>query len=141
MGTAVTQVSVSNTVFVTILEVDGIGIAPIPLQDTMVFSPNADGDFNLDDDRGVGVIWEGDLSMDVRGELDTLGITGDATKVLLSLDNTLFAMSEAGSVAFIAKKQLGGLAITVVVPEPSTAVLVGFGLVGLLLAASRRRKV
>ena len=116
-GTANTEVSVSATMFLSILEVDGVGIAPIFYNGSMAYSPNANGDFNLIDDPGVGVIWEGSGFIDVAAILARAGINGCATKVLLSVDDTLLAASEDRSIAYIAKKQFG---ITFFpIPEPS----------------------
>jgi hypothetical protein len=55
--------------------------------------------------------------------------------VRVVIDNQLVAVSEAGTVAFIKKKEIGGVAITVV-PSPASLALVGLG--G-LVAARRRR--
>jgi hypothetical protein len=137
-GTADTKVSVSAPIFLTILEVNGVGISPIFRSGDVVYSPNANGDFNLIDDPGVGVIWEGSGFIDVAAILAGAGINGCATKVELSVNNVLVAASEDRSIAYIAKKQFG---ITVIpIPEPSCLTLLGIGIGGVLLTMWRRRR-
>lgn len=63
-------------------------------------------------------------------------LTGKATLVELSLANTLTAFAENGAQAFIEKKDIDGLAITVI-PEPGTALLMLLGLSGLAMAGRR----
>jgi hypothetical protein len=65
------------------------------------------------------------------------GGSGQATLVRISLANTLTAFAESGAAARIEKKDIDGLAITVV-PEPGAALLMGLGLFG-LAASSRNR--
>ncbi|MEN8127672.1 MAG: PEP-CTERM sorting domain-containing protein, partial [Planctomycetota bacterium] len=85
------------------------------------------------------MLWEAEVKFDVdailaaayaAGEIDVLG---KATLINFYLDNKLYAYSEAGTVAEIAKK--GNYIIGITIPEPATMVLLGMG--GLLL---RRRK-
>jgi PEP-CTERM motif len=87
-------------------------------------------------DVGTGVLWTGNLTVDVDAALAILGIPAQATKVRLSLDNTLVATSETGSGSFIAKKDIP-IKIDVTVPEPATWVLAGFAALGLGLARRR----
>ena len=64
----------------------------------------------------------------------TADIPDGATKVRFEFDNRLTARAvDADSLAFIAKKQIPGIRITV--PEPSAAALLCLGLLGL-----RRRR-
>jgi len=56
----------------------------------------------------------------------------------VDLDHILTATSESGSSTIIGKKDFKGFSVTVVVPEPSTALLLACGLAG--LAAARRRR-
>jgi len=139
-GTAATAVSVQASIFLSILAVDGVAIAPVKFSQNMVISPEADGTFDLVNNAGVNQIWSGSALLDVQGMLTSKGITGSATKILFSMDNTLVAVSEAGSSARIAKKavlDMPGVEIGVV-PEPSTLALLAMGLGALLLARLRR---
>jgi hypothetical protein len=64
----------------------------------------------------------------MNGQPFTLGVT----KLSVDLDNALYAQSDAGTIAFIDKKDFGGLSVTVNVPEPATlcmAVMLGLGMV------------
>jgi hypothetical protein len=61
-----------------------------------------------------------------------------ATKAEVVLNNSLVAISEPGSVAFIAKKDFVIGVVPEVVPEPSTLGLMGLALCG--LGATARRK-
>lgn len=142
-GTALTYASVSATVFIDILEVDGVTITPLSLSASLVFSPVAGGGFTLPGFPGPGsTLWTGSLMWDVNASLTAANIPFlyGATKIDFALDNTLVAASEAGSSAFIAKKDFKGLGITVFnpnVPEPSVLAITLCG--GLLVFRRFRR--
>ncbi len=67
---------------------------------------------------------------------EMMGVSAQATRINVSLANTLTAFAENGAVASIRKDEVRGLAVKVV-PEPGTALLMGLGLAG--LAAGGRR--
>lgn len=124
------SVSVSATFELDILEVDGVGVVPINLVIPMMFSPSA-GDFDLVSDGPgplVNDIWNGELMVDLSQALidNNVPFTSGVTKVSVRFDNTLTAQSEAGTSAFIAKKDVGGVGITVV-PEPASLALLAAG--------------
>lgn len=138
LGGAGTFASVSAFFFVDIVEVDGVSITPIQIVTSMTFTPS-DGDWDLLND-GPGPLvngtWSGSVDVDVKQALLDAGVsfTNGATKVSVALDNTLTTLSEAGTSAFIAKKDFKGLSVTAM-PEPTTAALLLFG----VFAALRRR--
>lgn len=143
VGTAVTQVSATLQIFVTVLEIDGVAVTPVTLtygSPVTIFTPGPDGSYNLVADGGIGIIWTASVSIDLSGDLAALGIDflGGATKANVSLDNTLLAISQHGSVAFIQKKQFDGVGIIVTtIPEPMTLSMLALG----TLALIRRRRV
>ena len=138
LGTAATYVDITTSLFLDIIEVDGVGITPIKLEQQMVFSPNASGLFELPSDGGVNVIWTGSLSVDLNAVLaaNNIDFQVGVTKATVNLDNTIFAQSESGTTAFLAKKDLG-VSIVSIVPEPTAA---AFLLLGLGAMAWSRRK-
>jgi hypothetical protein len=134
-GTAATRVWVGLAFFVDVLEVNGAPATVPTLSGNGIFSPLS-GDFNLVNPGPTFLgLWNGGANIDVNAHLAANGITGQATRVRVVIDNQLVAVSEAGTVAFIKKKEIGGVAITVV-PSPASLALVGLG--G-LVAARRRR--
>jgi hypothetical protein len=139
-GSANTKASVATTFFVRITDVDGPPITPISFTASMTFNPS-DGTYNLVDDPGFLVPWEGGVTLDITAALVQRGISAKATKVDLSLDNSLLARSEAGTWAYIKKKQIDGVSVTSIVdvPEPSTFALLFAGALGLAGLAWRRR--
>lgn len=137
-----TFTSVTANVFVTINEVDGVGIAFAPPESlNLTFTPSG-GTFDLLTDGGGGPLynqgWSGTLPINVNQILINRGIPFvlGATKVTFNIDNTLSALSQAGTFALIAKKQFGGVSITVNSPEPATWAMAG---IGALVVAGRRR--
>jgi hypothetical protein len=137
-GNFMTFTSVTASVFVDILEIDGVGVNNISFNGNMVFSPSG-GQYDL---SGGGplfhTIWDGSLFIDVMGVLDAAVANGDippyafgATKISVNMDNTLTALSQQGTAALIAKKDAGGISITVNIPEPSSLALVGLGLLAI----------
>lgn len=70
--------------------------------------------------------------------IDIASVIPDVTKVKIYLDNDLYALSEAGTVAKVQKKITSGLVITPT-PEPSTLMLIGGGLLASLLGTRKRK--
>lgn len=138
-GEAVT--SVSTSIFIDVVEVDGapVGISG-SLIGTMIFTPK--DEYKLSTGDSGSTEWTGTLNADLGPYLAANGITGNVTKVNVSLDNTLRAESVQGTSAFIQKKDADALIITVetmnIIPEPSTFIsaLIAVG-VGVLV---KRRK-
>ena len=142
-GTAGTFAAVRSLISIDILETN-LGPVNVNSQTTMNFTPS-DGDFDQATDGGGGPLfssnWTGGALIEFGAILSDNGHAGEvATKVNINLDNVLSAISEAGTVATIAKKDVdtSGLTIEVnIIPEPATALLAVGGL--LTIAASRRR--
>lgn len=123
---------------VRVFEVDGSPLAtPVALSGASV-----SGGDNLGAGSGLGTPWSLSLTYDIGAALAAAGVpfSFGATRIEFAIDNTLLAISEDGSVAFIAKKDFtinpgGGT----VVPLPLPALLLGSALFSLVL--TRRRKV
>lgn len=129
LGAASAQATVGTAVKVKVTEVNGIPQIVDGGTLNMVFTPNANGQFNLPADAGTAVPWTGHLSIDINA------IAPGATKVEIALDNVLTALSANGGLARIAKKDFSGLIINL--PEPASGSLVmAFVMAGGLL---RRR--
>lgn len=139
IANALAATTVVADVFVDVLEVGGSPVSvltPINGSGAMVFTPTGAFATNI---QGNGTrTWSGLLSLDIDQVIANSGVAvnGQATLVRVSLSNTLTAYAESGATARIQKKDIDGLAITVI-PEPGTALLMGFGLMG--LASARRR--
>ncbi len=131
-----TFASVSANFFVEIQEVDGVGIGSILIQAPMIFTPSG-GTYDQATDGGGGPLfnsaWSGSLLVDLTQALidNNIPHVNGVTKISVVFDNTLVALSENGTSSFIAKKDVGGVGITVV-PEPATIGLLALGGVCLL---------
>ncbi len=137
-GSAVTQVNYAlSLASVKVLAIDGVNlIAPITLTGLSV-----SGSKNLAANPGTG-LWSLSANLDVNAALMDQGESFDlgATKISIALDNTLTALSEASSLAFVAKKDASGVVITVIttVPEPTGFMVCCLSLFGVV--AQRRRR-
>jgi hypothetical protein len=144
-GSMGTSTAVFASGVLDIQEVDFVGIDHISVPFAMTFTPSG-GTYFLGTDGGGGsifhTIWTGSLTISVADILVANGYAPSqgATKVTLDLDNTLVAVSESGTSAFIAKKDFGGITTTTrgEVPEPAAAVLLALG-VAPAFAPRRRR--
>jgi len=146
-GTGGTGAFASMAGFVTVLEVNGIPVAPIVIgfnaaggSDPGVildaFSPVAIGDGSYARPAFIGTtLWNGKVIIDLES------VVPGATKAQLSLDNDLYAYSElVGNSAKIQKKVVDGPSIIIgVIPEPGTAMLLGGGLLVMAIRARSRR--
>ncbi|MEN0110975.1 MAG: PEP-CTERM sorting domain-containing protein [Planctomycetota bacterium] len=137
-----TKTTVTNEIFIDVLEVDGTPLnAVVNLQGNMTFTPSA-GDYTLADD-GDGVSptfatdWSGVADIDIAAGLTAAGFDfiAGATKINVTLDNTLTATAVNGESSFIRKKDFDGLTVTSNIPEPTTLALLAFG----VAVAARRR--
>jgi hypothetical protein len=129
-GTDMTYTSVTATGALNVSEVDGVGIPTISKNIALTFTPSG-GTYGLLTDGGGGphfsTLWTGTLSEDINQILmdNAISFVGGATKISIDIDNTLTALSQEGTFSFIAKKDFGGLSVTVNgIPEPATWALV-----------------
>lgn len=139
LGGAGTYASVTANFIIEITHVDGVSINPVQILADMVFTPSNGNWDLLNDGPGPAVNggWSGSLDVDITQALIDASVSyvNGATQVSVILDNTLTTLSESGTQAFIAKKDTGGVTITVV-PEPASLALLGLGTA---LIAVRRR--
>jgi hypothetical protein len=95
---------VSATFFIEILEVDGIALhTPVNEEATMIFSPNADGQFLYNTFGISNGPWTGNVGLDLDVLLSASGISysNGITKLHVELDNTLLALTQTDSQAHI----------------------------------------
>lgn len=137
-GTAATKVEAGAIVLVKVTEIDGAPVSAINLTPA-----NAGIAYNLVANPGIVQPWSLGVFVDITAELTTLGVpfVVGATKAEVVINNSLVAISEPGSVAFIAKKDfvLDVVPDLGVLPEPGTLALAGFALCG-VGAVSRRKR-
>ena len=147
VGTDATSVSVTAVGVLNVLAVDGVGLFPttISVPFSLTFTPS--GTFGLVSDGGASAPfpffsdWSGFLSKNIEQILidNSVSYTLGATQISVNLDNTLTAQSENGTVALIAKKEFGGLSVTVeTIPEPATWLLLA--ICGMAVGATRRSR-
>lgn len=128
-----TGAAITAYFYLDIIEVDGVSINPVKLSGQLTVTGG--GQFGP---SPAGGIWTGNLSFDVSAALTANNVpyVGGATKVTLTLDNNLATVSEAGTIATIAKKDAG---VRITVPEPSSMGLAA-ACAGLVGFAIRRRR-
>lgn len=128
---------------VVALEVDGVALpVPVPLA-----AASASGGDDLSLGVDVATPWSLALSYDVDAALVAAQVDFKfgATKLAIALNNTLAAISEPQSIAFIAKKDFmidvsTDPLIPMNVPEPSTAALLVLAICGLGMADRLRSR-
>lgn len=124
-GTAATAVFAGAIIRVTVTEINGLAVTPFTLP-----TSSASVGFNLVSNGGVVQPWSLGTTINIAGQLPA---GQSATGIEVVIDNQLNALSQTGTIAFIAKKDF---TINIPnVPEPTT--LAGVGLVSVLL---RRRR-
>lgn len=128
-ATASTFTLAGIRVFVSVLEVNGSAINPVSGSSVLIANNT-----NLTAGSVVLGLWSGSLNFDVSALLAANGISGQATRIQVGLDNQLIASSVNGTVAFIKKKDQDGVTITV--PAPGAFALLGLG----GIVAGRRRR-
>jgi hypothetical protein len=149
-GTNATFTSVTADGVIDIYEVDGVGVNTVNIPFSLTFTPFG-GTYGLGSHGGGPIYhtaWSGGGLFDLTAALANAHVpyVGGATKISVDLDNTLVALSEAGTLSLIAKKDFGGISVTINplggggpgpdTPEPTSLVLATLGMVGFL--AGRR---
>jgi hypothetical protein len=129
-GTNASQTLAGAILRVTVTQIGGVDVAPIGLSPV-----NASVGFNLAANPGVVQPWSLGLLLNVAGQLDP---AQRATRIEVVIDNQLLTFSESATSAFIAKKDFR-VDVGVVIPEPSTALLL-LGACTALAALARERR-
>lgn len=96
-----------------------------------------------EDDNGPLInAWRGSATIDLQALAEDAGFDADTASRIngaaFVINNQLVASSEDGTIAFVDKKTLGAMVVTVV-PEPATAGIAAAGLLGLSLRRRNRR--
>lgn len=91
---------------------------------------------NLDTAASLTAATSSDLSTLITGDIQTWQASSgvnigspDWTRIKITFENGLFAMSDSGSAAFIEKKVLGSAITLQVIPEPATVAMLSLGVV------------
>jgi hypothetical protein len=138
--TGFASVIVTATITIDITEVNGQSVNNISEIQQVIFDPANNvtvSGIAIDD----GVLIGGTGAISIQQILADNGATGEATRVSISLDNTLRAFHDgSGGLAHIRKRDTDFVSLTInggnPVPEPSTALLM---MGGLALLARRRQ--
>jgi hypothetical protein len=129
-GTTTTSVFVGAIIRATVIEINGVAVAPVNLTTTT----------STYSDTLPGTVIVGPWSLNVAQNISSQLNPGQfATKVEISVDNQLISISESSSVAFIAKKEFQFNAVAAAVPEPGSVGL-SVLLISAGLGARRRRR-
>jgi hypothetical protein len=130
-GTPSTAVFAGAIIRVTVTQVNGVNVVPFDLP-----TSNASVGFSLPGNAGIVQPWSLNTGINIAS-LMPAGQT--ATKVQVSINNSLISTSQPGTVAFIAKKDFriilnpGGN-----IPEPGTLMLAGLcSMIGLVYRRTR----
>jgi hypothetical protein len=135
VGTPATQVVAGAIIRAAVTQINGVNVAPINLLPSTVSAG-----FNLVANPGVLQPWSLGTSVNVSGQMSLLGYNANqiATKVDVSINNQLIALSEPLSSASISKTDFV-ITITPPVPEPAAMTLGSLAVCGAVLAARRRK--
>jgi hypothetical protein len=121
-GTPATAVFAGAIIQVTVTQVNGLPVVPFNLS-----TSNASVGFNLVANPGISQPWTLGVGLNVASQMPA-GQT--ATRIEVSIDNSLVSTSQPGTVAFIAKKDFR-ITLTptpnTTIPEPGTFVLTALG--------------
>jgi hypothetical protein len=130
-GTPATAVFAGSIIKVTVTQVNGVNVVPFDLP-----SSNASVSFNLVANPGVVQPWGLGTGINIAG-LMPAGQT--ATRIAVSINNSLVSTSQPGTVAFIAKKSFRIITVPGgTIPEPGTFVLAGLcSMIGLVYRRTR----
>lgn len=121
--------SVDLSVFVQIEEINGVPVVGSNPALSAATTINL-GSFSTANGNGT-FLWGGGTTVDLDAMIALAGLSGRATRVDFSMDNTLTGYAASGATVRIEKKDIDGLTVTGNVPEPGTALLLGLGLAGL----------